>query len=558
MKHLSVSWRLGLIIGVSAIAFCGISINEIISLKQTILVERQGKLRDMVSSVLKMVSSYDEEVKSGRMTKEEAQNLAKLTLRSMRWGDNDYYGVYRFDGVTLVHSNPKNEGVNRLDYKDPSGRRLVYDIIEIGKQGSGFTEYSVPRSGGTEAQPKLSYVGGYAPWQWAIQAGVYVDDVDATVREQAIKLGGTGLLVLLLTGGGAIFLGRGITRPLYTLCGTLDSLAHGNRAEPVPFTERRNEIGRIARAVDVLKTSALEADRLREEQELSKLQAVERQRADMDRVAQHFEASVGVISRTLTVAASEMQETAQAMSSTSNRASEQATVVAAAATQATTNVQTVAAASEELTASIGEISQQVTRSAQIAVKAAEETRRTDATVEQLSVAAQKIGEIIGLIQSIASQTDLLALNATIEAARAGEHGKGFAVVANEVKALARQASQASGDIAQQIAAVQGISKDVVGAIRSIGSTIAELNGIASTIASAVEEQAAATHEIARNVTQAAQGTSEVSANISGVTQSSTKVGDAAGSVLAAAQTLAQQSDHLQGEVDNFLASIRRS
>ena len=557
MKNLSVFWRLALIIGISAIAFCGVSIGEIMKLRQTILTERQEKLRDMVGSVLKMVGTYDEEVRSGHLTREQAQDFAKRSLRSMRWGDGDYYGVYQFDGVTIVHSNSNNEGVNRLDYKDANGRHLVYDIVETAKRGSGFTEYAVPRSGGTEALPKLSYVGGYAPWQWAIQAGVYVDDVDAAVRERAIELGGMGLLALLLTGTGAALLGRGITRPLYALCGTLDSLAHGDRAAPVPFTDRRNEIGRIARAVEVLKTSALEADRLREEREQSKRQAVERQRADMERVARHFETSVGAIARSLSVAASDMQDTAQAMSVTSNQASEQATVVAAAATQATTNVQTVAAASEELTASIGEIGQQVARSAQIAVKAVEETRRTDATVEGLAVAAQKIGEIIGLIQSIASQTDLLALNATIEAARAGEHGKGFAVVANEVKALARQASQASGDIAQQIAAVQGISREVVVAIRNIGNTIAELNGIASTIASAVEEQAAATHEIARNVSQAAQGTSEVSVNISGVTRSSAKVGDAAGSVLAAAHTLAQQSGHLQEEVDSFLDSIGR-
>ncbi|AWB07915.1 chemotaxis protein (plasmid) [Azospirillum humicireducens] len=558
MKHLSMFWRLSLIIGIAAIAFCGVSVSEIMSLRQTILTERQEKLRDMVGSVLKMVEAYDEDVKSGRLTREQAQDLAKRTLRSMRWGDGDYYGVYQFDGLTIVHSNPKNEGVNRLDYTDANGKRLVSDIVETAKQGGGYTEYAVPRSGGTEALPKLSYVGGYSPWLWAIQAGVYVDDVDTAVRERAIKLGSTGLLALLLTGGSAAVLGRGITRPLHALCGTLDSLAQGNRATQVPFTDCRNEIGRIARAVEVLKTSAQEADRLREEQEQNKRLAVERQRADMERVARQFETSVGAIARTLTVAASEMQETAHAMSVTSGRASEQTTVAAAAAMQATTNVQTVAAASEELTASIGEISQQVARSAQIAVKAVEETRRTDTTVEELSTAAQKIGEIIGLIQSIASQTDLLALNATIEAARAGDHGKGFAVVANEVKALARQASQASGDIAQRIAAVQGISKDVVGAIRSIGSTIGELNGIASTIASAVEEQAAATHEIARNVSQAAQGTSEVSANISGVTRSSAEVGDAAGSVLAAARTLAQQSDQLQEEVDSVLATIRRS
>ncbi|TWA65759.1 methyl-accepting chemotaxis sensory transducer with Cache sensor [Azospirillum brasilense] len=557
MKNLPVFWRLALIIGTMAIAFCGVSVHQIMSLRQTILLERQDKMRDMVGSVTKLLAAYDADVAAGRLTLEQAQTAAKHALRSMRWGDGDYYGVYQFDGVTLVHANPKNEGVNRLDYRDPSGRRLVFDIIEIAKRGAGFTEYAVPRSGGTEAMPKLTYVGSYAPWQWAVQAGVYVDDVEAAVRREATSLGLTGLLILLVTGGGAVLLGRGITRPLNRLSGTLDSLAHGDRTTAVPFTEYRNEIGRIARAVEVLKAGVQEAEDLREQQERGKRQAAEAQRAAMQRVAGDFEASVGAIVGALTVAASEMRETAQSMSATSNRANEQATTVAAAATQATMNVQTVAAASEQLTASIGEISQQVARSVEVAAKAVAETQRTNGTVEGLSGAAQKIGEIVGLIQSIASQTDLLALNATIEAARAGEHGKGFAVVAHEVKALARQASQASGDIAQQIASIQGTTREVVDAIRGIGSTIGDLNGIATAVASAVEEQTAATQEISRNVHQAAQGTGEVSANIVGVTQASSDVGRSAGRVLTAAQGLADQSNRLHGEVDHFLTSIRR-
>ena len=272
-------------------------------------------------------------------------------------------------------------------------------------------------------------------------------------------------------------------------------------------------------------------------------------------LAAGFERKVGSIVEAVAVAASGMQGMSSSMSTSNAETARQTTAVAAASMQASSNVETVAAATEELTASINHIAQQVTRSAEIAGKAAKEARRTNTVVEGLAAGTQKIGEVVTLIQSIANQTNLLALNATIEAARAGEHGKGFAVVASEVKALANQTAKATEEISAQVQDIQAATGDAVHAIQAIGNTIAEIDRISSEIAGAVDQQGHATREIAGNVQQAASGTREVSSNIQNVTRASDEAGAAASRLLDAANGLSSQSDRLKAEVGGFIASL---
>jgi methyl-accepting chemotaxis protein len=295
---------------------------------------------------------------------------------------------------------------------------------------------------------------------------------------------------------------------------------------------------------------------------LEKLEAETQQRAQaerraaMENIARDFERSVKGIVSSVATAAKGMQTTAQSMTATASDASARAATVGAASDSASNNVGTVAAAAEELSSSVTEISRQVTRSSEIASKAVGDAKRTNATVQVLSTGAEKIGEVVKLIHSIAAQTNLLALNATIEAARAGESGRGFAVVASEVKALANQTAKATEEISAQVAAMQSSTGDAVLSIGGITETIAQMSEITVSIATSVDQQGDATREIARNIQSVAAGSSEISAHIGGVTTAAAATGLAASDVLANARELDNQSGMLRHAVDEFLAKVR--
>ncbi|MDR3468025.1 MAG: methyl-accepting chemotaxis protein [Xanthobacteraceae bacterium] len=362
--------------------------------------------------------------------------------------------------------------------------------------------------------------------------------------------------ILLGISAGSMVGQYGIAKPTRILVGLLQRLARGDDVE-ITGTERKDEIGETARAVNDIRIMLAEKARREAEAKIEQDRiAAERRKRDMFRLADDFEGAVGEIIQTVSSAATEMEASANSLASTAERTQELSVVVAAAAEEASANVQSVASASEELTSSVDEIGRQVQVSARIATQAVDQSRKTNDRVGELSKAAGLIGEVVELINGIAAQTNLLALNATIEAARAGEAGRGFAVVAAEVKALAEQTAKATGEIGRQIAGMQAATDHSVGAIKEIGDTISRMSEISSTIASAVEEQGAATLEISRNVQQAAQGTMQVSANISDVQRGAGETGSASAQVLSAAQSLSLESTRLKTEVQNFLATVR--
>jgi methyl-accepting chemotaxis protein len=353
----------------------------------------------------------------------------------------------------------------------------------------------------------------------------------------------------------AVMVIRSITRPVAGMTGAMSALAGGNLEVAVPALDNRDEIGEMAKAVQVFKDNMarareLEAAQRREDEEK------ERRRQAMEKLVRDFSADIDGVVKAVASAATEMRASSQSMSAIAEETSRQSTAVAAASEQASNNVQTVASASEELSSSIGEINRQMAQSSRIVQQAAAEAQRTNASVESLATAAQRIGDVVKLINDIAGQTNLLALNATIEAARAGDAGKGFAVVAGEVKSLATQTAKATEDIASQVGGIQEATQASVAAIQGIGKTIGEINEIAASIASAVEEQGAATQEISRNVQEAAKGTTEVSANITGLTQAASETGAAANQMLSGATDLAAQAESLRADFDRFIASIQ--
>ncbi|MFA6280150.1 MAG: bacteriohemerythrin [Bdellovibrionales bacterium] len=349
---------------------------------------------------------------------------------------------------------------------------------------------------------------------------------------------------------------RSIVNPIKAITSVMDKLAAGDLTVDVPGLESHDETGEMARAVEVFKNNAKQVAELRHDQEQASVKSAEQRKKEIKEMADAFEASVMGVVRVVSSSSTQMQATAQSMSETAQQSAQEAAHVGEASTQATDNVQTVASAAEELSASIGEITNQVGHAASISKTAAEETQQTTALVQELVAATDKIGGVVQLINDIASQTNLLALNATIEAARAGEAGKGFAVVAGEVKNLANQTSKATEEISAQINSVQANTKRAVDAIKHIEGIIEQVQEISSTIQESVEQQGEATREIAQNVQQAASSTREVSQSISAVTEAASTTGAAAEQVLIASTDLAKNAETLQAEVVGFLTKIR--
>jgi methyl-accepting chemotaxis protein len=369
---------------------------------------------------------------------------------------------------------------------------------------------------------------------------------------------------VLVTAAGALvvgcilawLIGASVSGPIRGMTNRMQSLAAGQLDEPIPGGESRDEIGRMARAVEVFRDNALAVSRM-EREATSQREAAEADRVRMmSDLAGRFEQGMhGVISG-VGGRAEDMGRSAGDLAKVAERGRGLAEAVANRAEQASVNVQTVAAATQELAASIREISTQVQRSVSVSSRATQETQRTSELIHGLSSAAEKIGNIIQLIQAIASQTNLLALNATIEAARAGDAGKGFAIVASEVKNLASQTAQATEQIASQIATIQSATEETVGAITQFDATVREMAEISNVIASAVEEQGAATGEIARNVEEAATGTAAVTREIVDVKAVAGETDAGAEAALAVAAALQEQAVSLKGNVADFLKTIR--
>ncbi|MBI5163743.1 MAG: HAMP domain-containing protein [Magnetospirillum sp.] len=450
--------------------------------------------------------------------------------------------------------------------RDPAMRRMASDSVNLAMDYGGAFDRVATAALETDslilvAMPKLgsaftTLAQDLHDAQNRAMEAIHQEAVDDTAA--STRLGVLFTVVALTVGSAlAVLIARGIVAPVQSMTKAMTRLAEGDLAVAIPGTTRHDEIGDMSRAVQVFKDNAFAVAQLKAQQADNDRRTAEERHKAMDCLADDFQSHVSAVVSHVSSAVAEMEATSRSMAAISERTSDQATAAAAAAEEASANVQTVASAAEELTSSIAEIGRQVTNATETTANAAHKAEQTHTVVRSLAEAAGRIGEVVSLINDIAAQTNLLALNATIEAARAGDAGKGFAVVANEVKSLANQTAKATEEIGGQVSAIQSVTREAVGAIQDIATTVGEINQISAAVAAAVEEQQAATREIARNVEQAATGTAAVARHVAGVTAAAVEADRAATQVLQESKTLAKTSEELGAEAGSFIARVRK-
>ncbi len=468
------------------------------------------------------------------------------TLNAQRPYGDGYVALLSEKGIYIAHPQEALRSQPSTDLPAAARSALAAGAVFAGRADLAGTEYFL------RVQP----VGfGETEGRWALAVAVPMANILADANALTMLCILVGLVCSVVGGLIAWQVGRSIARPVVAMTEAMAELAAGRLDISLPATGQRDELGAMARAVEIFRRSMIAARDLTDAQQRDWQEKAARA-ARLEALQSDFQRKAGGLVTILTGSSQQLKDTARALTGIADLTNRQAVAVSANAEQSTGNVQMVAVATEQLSASVNEIRRQVEHSAEIAAKAVGDTKQTDTTVEALSQSAGRIGEVIGLISEIASQTNLLALNATIEAARAGEAGKGFAVVASEVKNLAGQTSRASEEIVAQIGSIQTATGDVVAAIRGIAETITELHQIARDIAIAVEGQEAATREIAGNVQQAAAGTRDVAASTARIQQASGETGAAAEQVLGTAEAVAVQSADLAGEIRGFIAAVQ--
>jgi methyl-accepting chemotaxis protein len=557
LDRFKIKAKLALLLALSGMSLGAVLVLGGLFLHGKVVSDREEQVKRLVEVAAGVVDGWYARETSGSMTRADAQARAIEALRPLRYGQGDYFFIQRYDGVAVL--NPiltKVEGQQRWDATDADGAHHIQLQINAARGGGGFAYYRFPRSGGAEPLQKVSYVAGFEPWQWALGTGVYIDDVKAEFWSAVLRLGVISFGIFAFAALIAYLINQNIGLSLGRLRSEMERLAGGDLNVEVADSDRSDELGDMGKAVKIFRDNALAMQRLQTEQEKFKSDAAQEKQRSMVELADTFEARVSRIVEAVVSASSELQSTAQSMAAVADITRQQAQSAAAGTAQATANVETVVGGVNILSRSNGEIGRLVLQSTEVTDKAVSEGQQTNEIMTSLARDSQQIGDIVALINDIASQTNLLALNATIEAARAGDAGRGFAVVASEVKILATQTAKATNEVRERITAIQTQTGSAAEAIKSIAATIKSVNDFSSSIAAAVEEQAVAAEEINHNAEQVATGTQDVARNVGDLARAVGHASEAAAKVHGAADGLATQAGALRVEMDRFVATVR--
>jgi len=512
-----------------------------------------------------------------------------------------------FRAMTLVQNGAPPKIVRALVDSLPSDLAKLGDELGAVAQRAGESGHEAEakriadlagkyRKSGSEFS-KVLFVDPSVAVDYATSAGAFFQDLHGILRSlstsydqasaaefagmkvdaaHAMRLSAVGCLLAVVGGlTVSLWLAHSLSAPLVELTRVVVQLARADWSVTVPYASRGDEVGRMARAVNVFRDNGLENERLKRIEEEGRQRALAQQTAELDRdraeqarmaseaerartlsdMTQRFDATAHQVLGTFASAFANLQETATAMGSAADATRTRADGVSQAAVEASNNVQSTAASIEELGESIAAISEQVRASSAMAAAATRDADALNSTLHSVKAAAMEIGSVLDFIKSVASRTSLLALNATIEAARAGTAGRGFAVVANEVKALATQTKQATDGVTSKVERIQTLSGDAAGAVVSIAETIRSLSSSSASISNAVNTQTAGMRDIGKTVQSAADFTRRVSDQIQEVKDTATQTGQAADGVLHASADLAQQTDRLKSEVSGFLSAV---
>jgi methyl-accepting chemotaxis protein len=550
----SIAGRFHTLIVLAVLAVAGVAGLSTYQLTASNRAHRTETLRSLTDTALSSVGHFANLAKSGALDEETAKKDALAALSSMRYDGQEYFFVIDFDAHMVMHPiKPELDGKDLSASTDPAGATLFKDMAQLAKNGGGYYSYLWPRPGAEQPVPKTSYVLPFPAWGWAIGTGVYVDDIAAENRSSAIWAAVSTLVIAALLVLVAGLLTRTITLPMRSLRASMAGIAEGRPVE-VAGLGRSDEVGEMARVVDVFRRNAEERNALRAEQERTD-QDRQRRREAVERLVSDFGGDVG---RRLDAVIAEMNgldRLAGDLTHAGEETERLASMAAQGAEQSATGASAVASASDELRGAISEISEQISRTSEVTLRAAEMVDGANKRVGELAELAVAIGEVVTLIDSIAAQTNLLALNATIEAARAGEAGKGFAVVASEVKSLAAQTAKATSTISEKIASIQSSTGDTVEAIRSIGVVMNEVRSYTTTISAAIEEQGVVTGTIAANIGAVSSSAADLTHSVEGVSSAAEKSRAAAGSVFSTSADVTEKTAELRQRVRTFLDDV---